>query len=52
MRDTQTYEITLEHQKTQLRLADTYRLSQTIENHNKRKFDWRDLLKPFHRSNR
>ena len=50
MRDLKAYDLSLEHQKSQLRLADNYRLSQTIEDHNKQKLDWRDLLKPFNRS--
>jgi len=50
MRDLKTYELNRERQKTQLRFADNYRLSQTLYEHNKTKFDWRDLIKPFNRS--
>lgn len=52
MRDLTAYEMTLEHQKSKLRFADNYRLSQTLDEVNKPKFDWRDLLKPFNRSQR
>lgn len=52
MRDLKNYNLTRDRQKTQLRFADNYRLSQTIEEHNMQKFDWRDLLKPFNRSHR
>jgi hypothetical protein len=52
MHNLKTDEIIRNHQKSQLRAADNYRLSQQINEHNKHKFDWRDLLKPFNRSNR
>ena len=50
MRNLKEYELNKDHQKHQLRFADNYRLSQTIEDHNKSKFDWRELLKPFNQS--
>ena len=52
MRDLKTLKITQEHQESQLRFADNYQLSQTIENHNRTDFDWRNLLNPFNRSRR
>ena len=51
MSDLKSYEIMRDHQKSQLRIADNYRLSKQIDDHNKQKFDWRDLLKPFNRRN-
>jgi len=50
MRDQKTYELTKDRQKAQLRFADTYRLSQSLDEHNKSKFDWRNMLNPFNRS--
>lgn len=50
MRDTQTYELNSEHRKRQRQFADTYRLSQTIEEHNKFKNTWRSLFKSFNRN--
>jgi len=52
MHDLKLYEITRDHQKTQLRVADNHRLIQQIDDNNKQKFDWRDLLKPLNRSHR
>jgi hypothetical protein len=52
MRDLKHYQLNRERQQSQLRFADNYRLSQTIDPQNMQKFDWRDLLKPFNRSHR
>lgn len=45
MRDFTTYEQVMEHHKCQLRLADNYRLSLTIDDHNKFKRNWRNWVK-------
>jgi len=50
MHDLTTYKLNQERQKVQRQFADTYRLSQSLDEHNKTKFDWRDLMNPFNRS--
>lgn len=52
MRELTSYDLNKEHQKSQQRFADNHRLSQTIEDHNKSKFNLRGLIKPFNRSQR
>lgn len=51
MKSFKDYELALDHQKRQLRMANDYRLYQILDDENKVKFEWRNLLKPFNRSN-
>lgn len=50
MHNQKTYDLTLDRQKTQLRFADNYRMSQSLDEQNKQTFNWRNLLNPLNRN--
>ncbi|GEM_PF-1823986 len=49
MRDLKTYELAQNYQKATLRFADNYRLSQSINEANKHKHNWRSMFNPINR---